>query len=464
MAVDRYLLVDRVVEGAAWSSWRATDVVLSRDVSVVLVEKDHPRRAETGEAARAAACVTDQRFLHIYDVEDRADGGLAIVGEWTAGASLVERVADSPLPLEEACRLGIHVGRALDSAALVGVRHGALGPGDVVLTDDGRTKIRGLAVRLVLEPDESSTDDKQTRDAWAAAAVTYAAVTGRWPGPDRDGMRGTDPDPLPRPRQLRAGVPRPLDDTLVGALTDPPALPSTVADALGAVLNGLGRRSSDRPNPPSEQAADDPHALPWRRVGAVVLAVALVAAAWIGFTLTQDPAGSIGEGPPATTNPTTSDPTPTRSTEPDPTGRVPVVGGVDFDPSGNGNENPSQVPLAFDDNLATAWTTVSYVQADLAPKSGVGVVFDLGKVEAVGAVRLNLLGAGTTLQVRVSQNMGKRPKDFELFGSASNLGDLVALRSRYPVQARYVLVWLTQLPADGPAYRGGIAEITVARA
>lgn len=120
--------------------------------------------------------------------------------------------------------------------------------------------------------------------------------------------------------------------------------------------------------------------------------------------------------------------------------------------------------MAFDSNLATAWTTLSYLQADLAPKSGVGVVFDLGQVEAVGAVRLNLLGAGTTLQVRVSQELGKRPRDFELFGSASNLGDLVALRSPTAVQARYVLVWLTRLPADGATYRGGIAEITVARA
>ncbi len=472
MAVDRYLLVDRVVEGSAWSSWRATDVVLSRDVSVTLVEQYHPRRAEAAEAARMAACVTDQKFLHVYDVEDRVDGGLAIVGEWTAGASLVEQVAEAPLTPQEACLLGIHVANALDSAASVGVRHGALGPGDVVLTEDGRTKIRGLGIRQVLEPadpaltqsgDPDGPDAASSLDAWAAAAVTYAALTGRWPGPARDGMPGTDPGPRPRPRQVRAGVPGSLDDAIVAALEDPPARPVTVAEALSTVLPGLGRRISDHPVP-TEPDPDTPNDLPWRRVGAGVLAVALVAAAWIGFTLAQEPTEAPGQPPASSVGPTDPDPTPARSIEPDPTGRVPVVAGADFDPSGNGHEHPNQVPLAFDDNLATAWTTLSYQQADLAPKSGVGVVFDLGQVEAVGAVRLNLLGAGTTLQVRVSKELGTRPKDFEKFGSANNLGDLVALRSPTPVQARYVLVWLTQLPADGTTFRGGIAEITVARA
>ena len=54
-------------------------------------------------------------------------------------------------------------------------------------------------------------------------------------------------------------------------------------------------------------------------------------------------------------------------------------------------------------------------------------------------------------------------QDFTPYGAATNVGDLVTLRGEEPVQARYVLVWLTGLPADGTTYRGGIAEIVVAR-
>jgi putative peptidoglycan lipid II flippase len=143
--------------------------------------------------------------------------------------------------------------------------------------------------------------------------------------------------------------------------------------------------------------------------------------------------------------------------------RLQVVGAVDFDPDGDGHEEPDLVRFAYDDNLATAWHTLSYRQADLAPKSGVGVVFDLGRIETVGAVRLNLLGAGTSLQVRTARTPGATLSHFTKFGSATGLGDLVALRKAEPVQARYVLVWLTRLPADGSTYRGGIAEVEVAR-
>ena len=65
--------------------------------------------------------------------------------------------------------------------------------------------------------------------------------------------------------------------------------------------------------------------------------------------------------------------------------------------------------------------------------------------------------------MRVSAEPGTKPADFAAFGSGTNVGDLFTLRSQQPVQARYVLVWLTGLPADGTTYRGGIAEIVVAR-
>ena len=57
----------------------------------------------------------------------------------------------------------------------------------------------------------------------------------------------------------------------------------------------------------------------------------------------------------------------------------------------------------------------------------------------------------------------ERLRGFTPFGSATNAGKLVALRSPTPIQARYVLVWLTRLPPDGVTYRGGIVEIVVAR-
>jgi hypothetical protein len=456
---DRYVLEDRVVEGAAWSAWRATDSVLNRDVGVLVVAADHPRRTEVAAAARAAACVTDAGLLHVYDVVDLADGGLQVVREWTAGASLVDRLSEGPLDAEEACVLGIQVARALAAARASGVTHDALGPGDVLLSEDGRAKVAGLATRSALDPEGAEGDGGRTSDAWAAAAVTYAAVTGRWPGGDRDGLPGAGrPTAVPRPRQVRAGVPKALDQALVDSLAEPPDDPVGVAQTLEDVLAVVGRRAADREDadrPPKDRR---PATI---RLGVLLAVIAMAAAVWVGFRLAQGSTGEAGE--PAASTPSSSSPSASPTATTGATGLVPILSGTDFDPDGNGHENPDQVPLAFDEDLATAWRTVSYDQSNLAPKSGVGVLFDLGQVETVGAVRLNLVGAGTTLQVRVSALPGKTPADFTAFGSGTNVGDLFTLRSQQPVQARYVLVWLTGLPADGTTYRGGITEIVVAR-
>ena len=205
MSAERYVLQDRVVEGDRWSSWRGTDSVLNRDVGVLVVSRDHPRTAAVAEAARTASCITDPGFLQVYDVSEDPTG-LQIVHEWTLGTTLVERLAAGPLPPEEACALGLQVARALAAAHEQGVEHGALGPGDVVVTEEGRARVRGLAVRAALDDEPGP----QRSDSWACAAVTFAAVTGRWPGSDRDGLEAAGrPDAVPRPRQVRAGVPKP---------------------------------------------------------------------------------------------------------------------------------------------------------------------------------------------------------------------------------------------------------------
>ncbi|HYN75716.1 MAG TPA: hypothetical protein VEV13_05910 [Candidatus Limnocylindria bacterium] len=455
MSADRYTLQDRVVEGDGWASWRGTDAVLNRDVGVLVVSMDHPRRAAVAEAARTASCITDPGFLQVYDVTEDATG-LQVVQEWTHGTKLVERLSYGPLPAEEACALGLQVARALAAAHGQGVEHGALGPGDVLVTEEGRARVRGLAVRAALDDEPGP----QRSDSWACAALTFAAVTGRWPGADRDGLAAAGrPDAVPRPRQVRAGVPKALDRALTAALTDPPADPAQVGLALEGVLAAVGRRTTDEPARPRE---DGGHRSRSRALVVAVTVLALAGATWLGFVLAGE--RSVDDARPPTSSPTGSPSgSPSPSSPVDTTGRVPVVAGEDFDPAGNGSENPEDVPLAFDGSLATAWRTVSYDEADLAPKKGVGVVFDLGRVETVGAVRLDLLGAGTTVDVLVSETAQDRLRGFTPFGSVTNAGELVALRSPTPVQARYVLVWLTRLPPDGATYRGGVVEIVVAR-
>lgn len=91
-----------------------------------------------------------------------------------------------------------------------------------------------------------------------------------------------------------------------------------------------------------------------------------------------------------------------------------------------------------------------------------GVVLDLGKVQQVGAVDVTFLGGTTSVELRTatSAEVPKLPTGFTKVAQGS--GTKVALKPGEPVQARYLLVWLTNLPpSDSGNFRGKISDIKV---
>ena len=145
-----------------------------------------------------------------------------------------------------------------------------------------------------------------------------------------------------------------------------------------------------------------------------------------------------------------------------------IVSARDFDPRGNDRqENPDTVPRAHDGNPDTAWTTVPYRNADMdkAP-DGVGLIFDLGEVRQVSRVDLTLAGAGTSLAVRIptsgADTLTEPPTtsmdQWRSIAEAKTAPAQITLTPNEPVRIRFVLVALTELPPDGPGFRGGIAE------
>lgn len=144
---------------------------------------------------------------------------------------------------------------------------------------------------------------------------------------------------------------------------------------------------------------------------------------------------------------------------------IEVVDVDDFDPPpGNGEENPDEVAGAVDGDPATAWSTLTYFNdPELGNlKEGVGLVLDLGETQPVSAVTLDLVGAGTTVELRVAEQLGQAAADFDLVASAEEAGETVTLEPAEPVQARYLLLWLTRLPpVGGDEYSAEVAEVVV---
>lgn len=145
----------------------------------------------------------------------------------------------------------------------------------------------------------------------------------------------------------------------------------------------------------------------------------------------------------------------------------------DFDPEGRDArgrpdpaENPKEVPRAVDDNPDTGWTTLTYAGADLGGlKSGVGLLLDLGADRSVQVIRLTIKGTPTSIEAYVAPPGDDAPPtslaDMLKVGSITADRREATLRLDSPVATRFVVVWLTQLPAYRNGFRGEIDRVTV---
>ena len=143
-----------------------------------------------------------------------------------------------------------------------------------------------------------------------------------------------------------------------------------------------------------------------------------------------------------------------------------IVAGQVFDPTndgGSGDENDAEVPLAFDGNPATAWSTENYHTATYIPdnKPGVGLVLDLGSVRTVSALTVTVDTLPTTLGVYVpkpdpaaatSPPMDSVASWQELTTVAPTTTTVTI--SFTPTDTRFVLLYISQLPPQPPSADG----------
>jgi hypothetical protein len=215
---DRFRLEDQLDETGGARFWRATDQTLARSVAVHVIPADDPRARALLTAARTSATVTDGHLLRVLDAAAEDDVAY-IVNEWGNGVSLDRMLADGPLPPRQAAWVVREVAEAISIAHRHGVAHGRLLPENVMVTEAGSVKLIGFVVDAVLKGREhfrvtgGPELGEHEADVVNLGALLYAALVGRWPGTVGSVVPPAPADhgrPL-RPRQVRAGVPRPLD-------------------------------------------------------------------------------------------------------------------------------------------------------------------------------------------------------------------------------------------------------------
>ena len=460
--LGRFTLTDLIEERHGCQIWRAADGTLNREVVLWLVPIASEAVPDLDLSTRTAATVDDRRIVRILDVFS-TDEHLVIVNEWVDGEVLRDHLHE-PLPPEEAARIAFEVAGAIESAHAKGIAHGRLRPANILIGHAGEVRVTGLGIDAVLAGvDDVADGDPIAADVHGIGSLLYAGLTARWPDGEVDGIPAAPEvgGHTPPPARLLSDIPESLDDfcaRTVLTVVPPRGRPELTSagqarEALGASLTDLTRERQPYVAPASTRSSSTALRV---GVGAVVLVV-LLAVLWAGARMLGGDTAEIAQ---PTATPTVSEQPTQESSEPPKSVTYRILDARDFDPLGNGEENPGRVKFAYDEDKNTAWRTVTYYNKSL-DKPGVGILVDLGAPRSIGKVTLELVGNGTDLQILTSNDPGVNPQDYELMAQATEAGEKVTLKDPNPTSARYLLVWMTGLPQVDGGWRGGIREMQI---
>jgi hypothetical protein len=205
---NRYELTDELGHGGMGVVWRATDTLLGRQVA--LKEVDLPRGVEAGgreslrarvsREARAAARLSHPGVVTVYDIAHDGEQDF-IVMELVSAPTLEELVrTGGPLAPQRAARLGLGLLDALEAAHRAGIVHRDLKPKNVMVREDGATKLADFGIASVqgdprltatglvvgspayMAPEQVEAQAvSPATDLWALGATLWFAVEGQPP-------------------------------------------------------------------------------------------------------------------------------------------------------------------------------------------------------------------------------------------------------------------------------------------
>jgi serine/threonine protein kinase len=288
LIVGRYRLVSCLGRGAMGVVWQAHDERLHRTVAIKqLLLPARLTDSEAEEASRRAmregritARLHHPHAIAVFDVAEHK-GQPCLIMEYLASRSLATVLSSRGVLLpEEVADIGRQIASALAAAHQAGIVHRDIKPGNVLLAEDGTTKITDFGVShavgdvtvtatgmlagtpAYLAPEVAQGHRASfSSDVFSLGATLYTALEGTPPF-------GVNPNPIALLHQVASGeiiAPMrsgPLTPVLLRLLQrDPDQRPTMqqAHDALATVAASLARRQQDRSTPaPSPSRLDRP--------------------------------------------------------------------------------------------------------------------------------------------------------------------------------------------------------------
>jgi Tol biopolymer transport system component len=159
--------------------YRARDTRLGRDVALKLLPPafaDDPERLGRFEReARLLAALNHPNIASIYGLE-QAEGKRFLVLELVTGDDLSLRIAQGPIPVEEALPIARDIAEALEYAHEQGIVHRDLKPANIKLTPEGRVKVLDFGLAKALESEDGRDPRLSQSPTVLASSPTVAGI------------------------------------------------------------------------------------------------------------------------------------------------------------------------------------------------------------------------------------------------------------------------------------------------
>jgi hypothetical protein len=139
-----YQILSRLGAGGMGEVYRARDPKLGRDVAIKILPRacvsDPERLARFEREARVLAALNHPHIGAIYGFQE-SDTVQALVLELVEGPTLADRIAQGPIPLDEALPISRQICEALETAHEQGIIHRDLKPANIKVRADGTVKV-----------------------------------------------------------------------------------------------------------------------------------------------------------------------------------------------------------------------------------------------------------------------------------------------------------------------------------
>ncbi|THV26728.1 protein kinase domain-containing protein [Glycomyces paridis] len=462
--------------------WRGVDVLLHRSVAVVLRSPGGEDAAPTMTAAVAASRAHVDSMVDVYDAVD--EGRFAyVVREWVNGSSLRGVLERQTLESAHALELVASVADAVAALHDGGVTHADLHPGSILLSEDDRV--------MVTEP-RNEPGNTQVEDVRALGATLYACLTGAWPrvvAAENTGLPDAATDEWGRVLDAAAVVPAvpAALSTLTADLLDHTQPPPSAAE-LAVELRRLGEAGAAEP-----AATAAPHTAtsvlnsinlgrfrpetPPAGMKRLAVIAAVIAAVIFAGVVTSALVLGGGDDPAGAQEEVTGEDTAADASEDETEVAAPTEVELDedairvVDPPGGSRENTEGIENVVDGNASTGWSTATFYNdpkfGNLKP--GMGIFIDLGEVREVTSVRVQMTSAGATVGLLGGdEDPGDSSEgDQAIVDSFDVLAEPVEdANTNVELQAggastRYLVVWVTELPASSGGFKLTVSDINV---